>query len=30
MVIKQPITLTLAHDLMLQPFVYTFRFKKSD
>jgi hypothetical protein len=28
--IKQSRTITLAHELMLEPFEYTFRFKKSD
>ncbi len=28
--IEQPVTIALAHELMLEPFVYTFRFKKSD
>lgn len=28
--IEQPVTIALAHELMLEPFVYIFRFKKSD
>lgn len=28
--IKQPLVIELANELMLEPFVYTFRFKKSD
>ena len=28
--IEQPVTIALAHELMLEPFVYTFRFKKND
>jgi hypothetical protein len=28
--VTQPLTITLANDLMLEPFVYTFHFKKND
>ena len=28
--IQQPQTIALSHGLMLEPFVYTFRFKKND
>ena len=28
--VKQPLTIPLANELMLEPFVYTFRFKKND
>ena len=28
--ISQPVTIALANDFMLGPFVYTFRFKKND
>lgn len=28
--VKQPLSVELAHGLMLEPFVYTFRFKKAD
>lgn len=28
--VKQPLTIALANELMLEPFVYTFRFKKND
>lgn len=28
--VQQPRTIALAHELILEPFVYTFRFKKSD
>ena len=28
--VKQPVTIALSHELMLEPFVYTFRFRKND
>ena len=28
--VKQPLAIALAHDLMLEPFVYSFRFRKSE
>jgi hypothetical protein len=28
--VKQPMAITLAHNLVLQPFVYLFRFKKNE
>ena len=28
--LRQPLTIALAHEFMLEPFVYTFRFKKSE
>ena len=28
--VKQPLTIALAHDFMLEPFVYTFSFKKNE
>lgn len=28
--VQQPVTIALAHELMLEPFIYTFRFEKND